>query len=135
MRYHHYAIILLLCICCTENKPTTKENTHEPKAFKADFDPAKSKKYKQILIGALYQQKKDTFLIGDGLNARINFDKNVEMLKAVAREENLEYSIKYDADARSLDKSLKITPSEDNEYADVRFIVTSDSSNHYQTME
>lgn len=137
MKHHYYVIWLLLGISCTKSKSAeTEERTQELKAVTTRFDPAKSPQYKGVFINTLYQQNKDTFLIGEALTARVNFDENVEMLKAVANDDNLEFNIEYDADAINQSKSLMVMPSENKDYADVKFIVIAkDSSNQYQQME
>ena len=137
MKHSYLIVILLFCISCSGNRRADSEEI-SPKleTRKTRFDPMKSPQYERVFIGLIHQQNKDTLLNAEALTARIMFDENIEMLKAVADEENLGYKIDYDADAiNQKNKSLMISPSEDNDYADVRFIVAAnDSTNQYQKM-
>ncbi|WP_152425171.1 hypothetical protein [Nafulsella turpanensis] len=137
MKHHYLFMFLFFCISCAENKSAeTEDKTQKLQAVTTGFDPAKSPEYKRVFIGTPYQQNKDTFLIGETLRARVSFDEKVEVLKAVAKDANLDFNIDYNADAINQDKSLLVMPSEDNEYADVKFkVAVKDSSIQYQQME
>ena len=80
----------------------------------------------------VHKQDKNTIKNGEYLTARIFFDENIDMLKAVAKQENLLYEIEYDANVFTDSKSLMIVPSNDNNYADIKFQVPSNIEGEIQ---
>ena len=134
MNHKYLFIVLLFCIGCAENKSSQSEDATQAniQTRRTPFDPMKSEAYKNILIMPEYKHDKDTIKNGDFLTARIFFNENIDMLKAVAAKENLSYEIEYDADAYTDNKSLMIMPSNDNNYADIKFQVPTNNEGEIQ---